>query len=74
MLTKGTCLLADNAPSHSSQVAVDKAKACVFEILQHLSYSPDLAPNDFFLFPEMKNPLWGRQFNNTDDDINEVEE
>jgi len=31
-------------------------------VLEHPSYSPDLAPNDFFLFPKIKEILKGRHF------------
>ena len=30
-------------------------------------YSPDLAPSDFFLFPEMKKRLKGRRFEDRDE-------
>jgi hypothetical protein len=36
-------------------------------VLEHPSYSLDLAPNDFFLFPKMKEILKGRHFDDTDD-------
>jgi hypothetical protein len=31
-------------------------------VLEHPPYSQDLAPNDFFLFPEIKEILKGRHF------------
>jgi hypothetical protein len=31
-------------------------------MLQHLPYSPDLAPTDFFLFPKVKKELVGETF------------
>ena len=74
MLTKGVRLLADNAPAHSSQAAGEEATRCGYQILPHPPYSPDLAPSDFFLFPEMKNPLRGRRFDDRDDVIEEVEQ
>jgi len=74
MLTKGVRLLADNAPAHSSQAAVMEARQCGYEILPHPPYSPDLAPSDFFLFPQMKTPLRGRRFDDTDEVIEEVEQ
>ena len=49
MLSRGSRFLADNAKAHLSQVAVDKARTCGFEILQHPPYSLDLAPVVFFL-------------------------
>jgi hypothetical protein len=30
--------------------------------LEHLPYSPDLAPCDFWAFPTMKRELWGKKF------------
>jgi len=37
-------------------------------VLEHPAYSPDLAPNDFFMFPKIKEILKGRHF----DDINDI--
>jgi hypothetical protein len=36
-------------------------------VLKHLPYSPDLAPNDFFLFPKIKETLKGKHFDDIDD-------
>jgi len=36
-------------------------------VLEHPAYSPNLAPNDFFLFPKIKEILKGRHFNDIDD-------
>ncbi len=52
-LRAGVLLLQDNAPVHTSQVAVASATKCGFELLPHPPYSPDLAPSDFFLFPNL---------------------
>ena len=35
-------------------------------VLEHPAYSPDLAPNDFFLFPKIKEILKGRHFDDTE--------
>jgi hypothetical protein len=59
----------DNDPSHTyilTQQLLAKYKTDV--ILHHL-YFPDLAPCDFFLFPEMKLKLKGRRF----DTIEEIQ-
>ena len=53
-LTKGVFLLQDNAPSHKSALAVGTAQSCGYEILPRPAYSPDLAPSDFFCFPNWK--------------------
>ena len=55
-------LLQDNAPPHRAGVTMATIDECGIELLQHPPYSPDLAPSDFFLFPEMKRQLKGRRF------------
>jgi histone-lysine N-methyltransferase SETMAR len=42
-----------------------------WELLEHLPYSPDLAPSDFHLFDPLKNHLGGTRF--TDDKEVETE-
>jgi len=70
-LRNGVLLLHDNTPSHSSRVAVASVKQCGFELLSHPSYSPDLAPSDFYLFPKLKENIRGQVFD-SDDDIMSV--
>jgi len=36
-------------------------------VLEHPTCSPDLTPNDFFLFPKIKEILKGRHFDDIDD-------
>jgi len=36
-------------------------------VLEHPAYSPDVAPGDFFLFPEIKEILKGMHFDDIDD-------
>jgi len=38
-------------------------------VLEHPAYLPDLAPNDFFLFPKTKEILKGRHYFDDIDDI-----
>ncbi|KAJ7326980.1 hypothetical protein JRQ81_016739 [Phrynocephalus forsythii] len=45
-----------------------------YELLQYPPYSPDLAPTNFFLFPEMKKPLRSRRFDDREDVIFELEQ
>jgi histone-lysine N-methyltransferase SETMAR len=54
-------LLHDNAPAHTAGVARFLAREQV-TVLRHPSYSPDLAPADFFLFPKLKSQLKGKRF------------
>ena len=56
-------LLQDNAPPHRAAVTQEAIADSGIELLRHPPYSPDLAPSDFFLFPEMKRDLKGRRFN-----------
>ena len=59
-LTRGVLLLQDIAPAHTSKIGKAAAKDCGFELLPHPSYSTDLAPSDFYLFPNMKKQLRGK--------------
>ena len=52
----------DNAPAHTSQVAMTAATKCGFEILPHPTYSHDMAPPDFHLFPKLKSLFRGTQY------------
>ena len=59
----------DNAPVHTCAVAIAKIHELRFELLPHPPYSPDLAPCDFFLFPNMKKWLAGKRFMSNEDII-----
>ena len=41
----------DNAPAHTSQVAMTAATEFGFDVLPYPPYSSDMAPSDFYLFP-----------------------
>ena len=45
---------------------------CGFELLPHPPYSPELAPSDFHLFPNMKKNLAGRKFASDDEVMDAV--
>ena len=52
-------LLHDNAPAHTSAVVTAFLKKEKVTVLPHPPYSPDLAPCDFFFFPEIESiPCW----------------
>ena len=57
-LTKGVLFHLDNAPAHKSVVAMAVVHDYGFEVVDHPLYSPDLAPSDYFLFPNMKKTTW----------------
>ena len=62
----------DNAPAHSCRLATVKLDELRYELLPHPPYSPDLAPCDFFLFPNLKKWLGGRRFTSNEEVIAET--
>ena len=52
----------DDVPAHISQVAMAAATECSWEIIPHPLYSPDLAPLDFYQFPNLKTNFCGSKF------------
>ena len=62
----------DNAKVHTSMTTVAKAKELGFKILKHPSYSPDIAPSDFFLFGYIKDQLKNTKFETVDELIEEI--
>jgi len=63
----------DNAPAHSSSIATAKLVELHYELLPHPPYSPDLAPCDFFLFPNIKKWLGGKRFTSNEEVIDQTE-
>jgi len=53
-ITKGVFFLHDNAPAHRALATQKKLAYLGFQCLDHLPYSPDLAPSDYHLFPGVK--------------------
>ena len=52
----------DNARVHTCEVAMDAVELSGYELIPHPAYSPDLAPSDFFLFPNLKKDISGLHF------------
>ncbi|CAG8856526.1 15121_t:CDS:1, partial [Gigaspora margarita] len=52
----------DNATPHTAGIVTDYLKKERVKILLHPSYSSDLAPCDFFLFPRIKKELARKSF------------
>ena len=73
-LTNSVLLHQDNAPAHKSLVAMSAVHDCVFKLIDHPPYSPDAAPSDYFLFPNLKKHLAGRRYESDDDVISAVED
>ena len=66
MLSRGVCLLHDNARPHSTHVTTALLEKIKLDILDHPPYSLDFAPRDFHLFLRLKKHLAGKKF---DDDV-----
>ena len=64
-LSKGILLGQDNARVHTCKIAMDVVERNGYELIPHPAYSPDLAPSDFFLFPNLKKNIRGRHFRPT---------
>ena len=64
---KSWILHQDNAPAHTALSAREFLATEQITVLEHPAYSPDLAPNDFFLFPKIKEIQKGWHFDDTDD-------
>ena len=63
----------DNTPAHTSAVATAKLIELGYELLPHPPYSPDLAPCEFFLFPNLKKSLAGQKFESNEEVIAAME-
>jgi len=53
--TQGVLFLHDNAPTHQALAIQKKLAYLGLQCLDHPLYSPDLAPSDYHVFPELKN-------------------
>ena len=74
-LSKGVLLQLDNARVHTCQIAMDAVERNGYELIPHPAYSPDLAPSDFLLFPNLKkNDIRGCHFPSDEEVVTAVEE
>ena len=73
-LSKGVLLQLDNARGHTCKVAMDAVERNGYELIPHPAYLPDLAPSDFFLFPNMKKDIRGLHFRSDEEVVTAVEE
>lgn len=62
MLRKGVIFHHDNARPHTAKHTMETLRNLRWELISHPAYSPDLAPCDFHLFPQLKDALRGRRF------------
>ena len=73
-LSKGILLQQDNARVHTCKIAMDAVERNGYELIPHPAYSPDLAPSDYFLFPNLKKDIRGRHFRSNEEVVAAVEE
>ena len=66
-LSKRILLQQDNARVHTCKIAMDAIERNGYEIIPHPAYSPDLAPGDYFLFPNLKKDIRGRHFRSNEE-------
>jgi hypothetical protein len=52
-LSKGILFLQDSAAPHKAAITHQKLAEIHFEVLKHPAYSPDSAPSDYYLFPNL---------------------
>ena len=64
----------DNARVHTCKIAMDAVERNRNELIPHPVYSPDLAPSDCFLFPNLKKDIRGRHFRSNEEVVAAVEE
>lgn len=57
----------DNAPGHRAASTQLEISLLGFDVLEHPPYSPDLAPMDFRVFPELKASLRGVRFHSAEE-------
>ena len=73
-LSKGVLLQQDNARVPICKVAMGAVERNGYELIPHPAYSPDLAPSDFFLFPNLKKDIRGLHFRSDEEVVTAVEE
>ena len=67
MLVAEPLTLRENARPHMADVVAQKFRDYGWEVLPHASYSLDMSPADFDLFPKLKEPMHGRCFSSLEE-------
>ena len=71
---KGSILLHNNAQLHITKPTLQKLNVLGYEVLSHLSYSPDLLPSNYHFFKHLDNCLQGKCFHNQQEAENAFQE
>ena len=73
-LSKDVLLQQDNARVPTCKVAMDAIERNGYELIPHPASSPDRAPSDFFLFPNLKKDIRRLHFRSDEEVVTAVEE
>lgn len=57
----------ENAPAHTSVIAVSKINDLQFKLFPQTPYLLDYAPSDYYLFQNLKKWLGGKRFSNNEE-------
>ena len=63
LISAGIILHHDNFLTHTSHLVSSTIYNLKYKLLHHLSYSPDLVSSNYFLFPNLKDYLKERHYN-----------
>ena len=58
----------------STLTKLDAVERNGYELIPHPAYSPDVAPSDYFLFPNLKKDIRGHHFRSNEEVVAAVEE
>ena len=67
-------ILLQQARVHTCKIAIDAVERNGYELIPHPAYSANLAPSDYFLFPNLKKDIRGRHFRSNEEVVAAVEE
>ena len=59
---------------HTCKIAIDAVEQNGYQLIPHPAYSPDLAPSDYFLFPNLGKDIRERHFRSNKEVVMAVEE
>ena len=72
-LSEGVLLQQDNVGVHTCKVAMYAVERNRYELIPQPAYSPDLAPSNFFLFPNLKKDIRGLHFRSDEEVVTAVD-
>ena len=72
--SEGILLQQNNARVHTCKIAMVAVERNGYELIPLPAYSPDSAPSDYFLFPNLKKDIRGHHFRSNEEVVAAVEE